>query len=451
MKLSGNVKNAFDGKPEKGVVVMLYDAYGDSLPYKKVPSYFAKTKDDGSYKINNIKAGTYKAFALKDINSNFLFDSPDELIGFSDTLIKITKKTSLNFILFKEIPYKQKLKKASVPEHGHLVFAFAKPVSDSLKLNFISQEPKENVIYEYSNEKDTLHYWFADDLKDTMKIILTDGKKFKDTVRLKPITLEQAKTAKRGEKWQLKVKMNVSKDKLFDLNKEIEIRFNHPLNESLIKHKEKYFEQMDDFDKVLIKEDSTTCDSCEIYAGNKHSLGPKVFGNADALFIHRVIREYSESKTSNDVKTAGWSFGNRTWKENTRYNIFVPPATVTDIFGLINDTIKIDFKTQEEKYYGTLKLNFKIKIKKFILQLVNEKGEVFEEEDILSDYDKGIFYYKYLPPGTYNLRVIYDTNGDGLWTTGNYLKKQQPEKIIYYSKPITIRSNWDLEMEWKVE
>ncbi|MEK6615965.1 MAG: hypothetical protein AABZ32_07620, partial [Bacteroidota bacterium] len=103
---------------------------------------------------------------------------------------------------------------------------------------------------------------------------------------------------------------------------------------------------------------------------------------------------------------------------------------------------------QEEKYYGTLKLTLKMKIRiKYILQLMNEKGEV-------SDYvssDKKNFSYTYLPPGSYKLSIIYDYNGDDKWTTGNYLEKRKPETVIYYSNPITIRSNWDLELDWKVE
>ena len=128
--------------------------------------------------------------------------------------------------------------------------------------------------------------------------------------------------------------------------------------------------------------------------------------------------------------------------------MFIPPGTFTDIFGLKNDTIRVDFKTQEEKYYGTLKLKLNFKSgSKYILQLMSEKGQVFD----YASSANGIYYYTYLPPGPCKLRIINDTNGDGKWTTGNYLQKRQPEKVIYYSSPITIRSNWDLELEWKVE
>ena len=157
LKLSGAVKNAFDLKTEKGILVMLYDTYDDSVSCKKLPSYFARTKEDGSYKINNIKSGIYKVFALKDANANYIYDLPTESIAFSDTLIAINKNSSLDLSLFKEEPQKQKLLKANFSEHGHLLFAFAKSTNDSVKLNFLSQQPKANVIYEYSKEKDSLN------------------------------------------------------------------------------------------------------------------------------------------------------------------------------------------------------------------------------------------------------------------------------------------------------
>jgi hypothetical protein len=142
--------------------------------------------------------------------------------------------------------------------------------------------------------------------------------------------------------------------------------------------------------------------------------------------------------------------GKQLWKENTLYHLFIPPGTFTDILGRTNDTLKIDFKTQEEKFYGTLKLNVKVQKTNsaYILQMLNEKEEVIKKE-IFSETKT--FYYSFLRPGKYKLSIIYDSNKDGKWTTEDYLLHKQPEKVIYYPGEITIRSNWDLEMEWKVE
>ena len=369
-----------------------------------------RSNTDGSYKINNIRSGTYKAFGLKDVNSNYIFDSEEEHVGFSDSLITISKNTKQNFVLFKEEPLKQKLRKAIFAEHGHIIFSFTKPAKTYSKLHFLSQEPKEKVLAEHSINNDTLHYWFTEDLKEFMKIEISEEGKILDTVLLRPITTEQAKTSSRGNKWMLVSTLNVGKDKPFDFKKPIVIKFNHPIQEKNVN---------------------------EI---NLESGGKKILFTNQADFSDDTFRNF---------------FFHFPFNQDSSYKLFIPPGTFTDIFGLKNDTIKINFKTQEEKYYGTLKLILTMKSNpKYILHLINEKGEVFDsgtyqwQESVAG---RRIYSFLYLPPGAYKIRIIYDTNGDGKWTTGNYFAKRQPEKVIYFSGAVTIRSNWDLEVDWKVE
>ena len=53
-----------------------------------------------------------------------------------------------------------------------------------------------------------------------------------------------------------------------------------------------------------------------------------------------------------------------------------------------------------------------------------------------------------MKPGNYKLKYIADENNDKKWTAGNYWKKNQPEKVYWYNQNITLRANWDLEIEW---
>jgi hypothetical protein len=52
--------------------------------------------------------------------------------------------------------------------------------------------------------------------------------------------------------------------------------------------------------------------------------------------------------------------------------------------------------------------------------------------------------FEYLPPGKYIIRVIKDVNDNNKWDTGNYLKKIQPEEVIYLPEEIDVRANWDV-------
>jgi hypothetical protein len=50
-------------------------------------------------------------------------------------------------------------------------------------------------------------------------------------------------------------------------------------------------------------------------------------------------------------------------------------------------------------------------------------------------------------PGEYELRILYDTNKNGVWDPGDYFSKpkRQPEKVQNLEVRITIKPNWDNE------
>ncbi len=402
LSLKGNVKDALTLSPQKDVLVMLYSTSDDSLPLKKLPNYFAKTAENGSFKINNIRSGQYKVFALKDANANYKYDSPDENIGFLDSLLDITTNRSADLLLFKESPKKQFIRKAKAIEFGHLQFVFNKPVT-ALYLKPLNYVPKDSVweIEEFNKTNDTLDLWLPNYEKDTLKLIVSDDKRTLDT-------LEFAIPPKNSKEKKFKFNYKTNAGGLLDMNREVSVQFNHYLADNLIP-----------VDSVRIKEDSTR------YTKN----------DIDILQSGRVVKIAK--------RKSGY------WKENTRYKMLIPPGTVTDVFGLKNDSIKIEFRTRELKNYGTLKINIDLPSDLFgsLFQLLTTKDEVVVERPII---DSKPFTLEYLMPQEYKMRLVIDKNKNRKFDTGNYLKHQQPEKVIYYPGKITIRSNWDLEQDWKI-
>jgi hypothetical protein len=81
----------------------------------------------------------------------------------------------------------------------------------------------------------------------------------------------------------------------------------------------------------------------------------------------------------------------------------------------------------------------------YVYQLLNEQNAVVDEQKI-----SGLktLHYKQLQPGKFSLKLIADNNKNGFWDTGNYNKKQQPEKIYNFSGSLVVRPNWDLEETW---
>jgi hypothetical protein len=48
------------------------------------------------------------------------------------------------------------------------------------------------------------------------------------------------------------------------------------------------------------------------------------------------------------------------------------------------------------------------------------------------------------------MRCFADTNGNGIWDTGEYGSLSQPEMVHYFPKPMNVRAGWDVEQAWDV-
>jgi hypothetical protein len=430
LTLKGKVQNAFNHSTEKGILVMLYSNFDDSVIYKKLPDYFAKTKEDGTFQINNIKDGKYKLVALKDANSNYKYDGENESIGFVDAPIDPSEKKSILIDLFQEPAKKLYLKKRIHNEYGKIVFIFNKP-TDSLHITPINYTFNEkDILLDYSKNKDTLNYWIKNFDKDSLKLQVSNGYKILDTVEFKMIKKEDALKTKKNP-LKLKLLNNFNGNQGVDLNGEIKLTFSQPI------------QTINDKINVSLKKDSTLMKNL-IFIKDDFYKGKKIeICLADSTIM---VEDPNKKGVFIHAPTLSTNIG---LKENTSYHLFIPPGTFTDIFGLTNDTIKMDFKTHEEKYYGSVKLTINTaEIKgQYIIQLLDEKENLVRESYI----KKGeAVTYEYLHPQLYKLKIIEDENNNGKWDSGDYLQKQQPEKVIYYNGTINVRSNWDLDLEWKI-
>ena len=200
---------------------------------------------------------------------------------------------------------------------------------------------------------------------------------------------------------------------------------------------------------------------------------------------------------------------NYDFKQDTTYKLKIDSLCFTDIFGNYSDTIVETFTMQKKDFYGDILLNvsnvggikldsliylidtvqivrsFQIKdtlqldssfqvtdsllldsmitdsiVKQIQIDSILNKGQIIiqlitkdkeEKEEIIKEIkltkDKNIII-EHLQPETYYLKLIYDANSNNKWDTGDYLKHVQPEKIIYYKKPIGVQSGFDTEVDW---
>jgi hypothetical protein len=128
------------------------------------------------------------------------------------------------------------------------------------------------------------------------------------------------------------------------------------------------------------------------------------------------------------------------FKKTYKLNLY--PNALTDIFNTSNDTIISQFKTRSLEDYGEITLDVKnTKMTPIIVQLTDLNDKTIAQET--TSVSKNISF-KYLTPNKYKIRIIYDTNNNGKWDTGNYLAKKQPELVEYLPEIQEVRANWQV-------
>lgn len=127
--------------------------------------------------------------------------------------------------------------------------------------------------------------------------------------------------------------------------------------------------------------------------------------------------------------------------EDKKYELNIGDSAFVSYEGVKNKKVKNIVQFRKVEDYGNIIINLNNN-ENIIYELINEKNDIVRRT--LNEKEK--LNFTYLLPGTYRLRMIKDENNNGNWDTGNYNKKQQPEKVEYYINPIKIRANWDLEI-----
>ena len=452
MRMGGHVYDSYSKKPVENAFVMLYNKNAaDSVPMKKLPLYLARTDSTGYFAITNIKNGEYKAIALKDLDKNYMFSSSKEAIAFNDSIYKtiafpvvvndtIFKKDTtkidtiikrnatafgpedINLFLFTEKETNQYLVDASRTDRYSLNFRFAIERKGSFKCKFLSVDKDESVfLKERSITNDTLKYWIKDPEVynlDSLKIELsywrTDSlgrlAKFKDTVDFdyedEEILLKHKKP-KKGKKAPinyLKVKYNFAS--MIDPDSKLNILFEEPIKENL---------------DSLIKVQRVVNDS--VFVNEKLTI------LRDSLNVRKYYLDFP-------------------FKAGERYKLCADSASIHSLYGRFINKIKKEFSVDKNETYATCDVSIKNAAYPAILNLYTKNGKDIKIHKTLFINKDGKYTFKYIKPGTYFLMMIHDKNNNGIWDTGKYIDRIQPENVFYLDKEIKVRENWEYSEEW---
>ncbi|MDN6279797.1 MAG: Ig-like domain-containing protein [Psychroflexus sp.] len=385
LKVDGHVRDAFEREPDENISVLLYrvdSTFADSTVYKTLPTYIAYTDSVSNFSVENVKEGRYKVIALSDKNNNYLFNPKSDKIDFLEKEIDLPTDEEFELSVFKtELDFKSDRPKQI--SQMHFEFGYEGKL-DSAQINVISEVPADFDYRVYNDiEKDTLHYWYKPYTEKDSLLFEVRNQGYRDTLEIRPKEIEI-------DSLQLTAQPKGG----IGFFEDFTLRANTPI------------EKIDTTKFAMLTADSIPIDL-------KIDLDRK---------FNRVGVQFEKT-------------------EKERYALQILPEAITDFYGETNDTLIYKFATKSYSDFGNIDLTIhNIEQYPVIVEMVTDKGKV---EQSLYQEQGNLFEFKYINPGKYYFRIIYDENRNGKWDTGKYLDNRKPEKVIYVKKMLKVRAFFD--------
>jgi hypothetical protein len=447
LSVTGNVYNSFDLEIPEKTVVLMYRDLADSSVKKHFPDYISRLNLNGSFRINNVPKGSYKLYALKDADNSKSYNLEDEEFAFRSLPIEVTPEKNFipevkdtvktikivkavkaakpaikalasdtipgehKLILFKSLRKNHYLTGSSRDLPYKFVYTLSLP-PDSSAFNFsIPGTNPESYLIEKTKDKDTISIWLTDStlysqpqISTIIRYPFTDtlgitGYKT-DTINMRFLAPRTGKASK-VKKPEYTVETNINAGTL------------KPGQIIVIKSKTPFKEA--DTSRIRVYE---TTDSTKI----------KI--------------PYSLKKDSSDFARY---FLKSKFIPGRKYLYIADSAAFGNIFNEITDSTGMKFSVREEDSYSKLTLNLQNYEGGRIIQLLDKSEKLVDEQYMKKD---GKIVFPLLENGFYRVRAIYDIDGDGKWTTGDFSSGRQPEPVSYYPGEIEIKTGWEVEQDW---
>lgn len=460
LRISGMVLAARDLEPQQGMLVGVYSSPHDSLFKTTRLERIAKTDDRGRFTIRGLKPGEYRLFALADVNNDYHWDNPQEDIAFTsfmvapyserievtdtiydlktgavDSLVKRMRTRFLpNDILLNSfnINYKQQyLLNNERIDSTRIHFVF-NAQNDSLPkivpIGYKGATPGSDgwALLERSQHADTLTYWLTDpDLIARDTLLMAASYRATDTSKnlawrtdtLKFITRRPRADKKKESREKVKkdsvavvpsLKATISPAGTLDIDASPVLEFEQPIASI----------NPDAFHLQVMKDTVWTA------SPHRVKLVP-----LDTVARRRYLLEFPKEFEG-------------------KYRITADTLAATGIYGLSTAPLKQDLtvKKQSDYFDMTMKITGLNDTVPAFVELLNAQDNPVRTATV----NNGVAKFVNVPLGTYYARLVEDTNGNGLYDTGDYDSQRQPEYVYYYPQAIKIKKRWDVSQDWNI-
>lgn len=464
MEVAGTVLAAENLEPIKGILVGLHadttDTAFTARPFDRV----ARTDSRGRFTVKGVAPGSYRVYALKDMDGNFKKDRGEMMAALRRTIttssypdvrydtvwhdsirydsiitVHYTHYTPDDLVLLayteNNVPRHYLKAQRDVPEWFRTYFTAASkhvPVVQGLNFN------ADSLLLEQRNAtNDTITYWLRDvniPQVDTLQFAYTyeafDDSLGHDTLRTDTLTLTPKQTMARrlklkaedDAKWQKQLEKRHKKgDHSQDTPPQQFLKVGTRRSSGISPIQNPVF---------TFEEPITRLDTAAIH----------LFLKQDTLWLPAPCEVVVPPPPVMSFTVRG------EWRYGQQYELRIDSAAITGLYGLVNKPIKNDVSIGKEDDFGSLFLNLPGADTSAVVQLLTSDTKVERQERS----SQGRVDFFYIKPGTYYLRLFYDHNGNDRWDTGDYATGLEPEEVFYFPTKLEVRANWDIEQTWNV-
>ena len=391
-----------------GIHRNLSDTAISKIPFTQV----ARTDSSGVFFIHNIQEGTYRLYGLMDGSRDYLYQ-PGEAIAYANDPIHVDTTTQEQYpvlYLFEEDKVRHYLGRTTREKRNLIQTVFSAP-QDSMPR--IVAPWYERSLLDASVGKDTLRFWLldsADIAQDSLEMEITYA--WSDSLynlvdKTDTVTIvyhESRMTEKARRKKEaadrvrpLGVMSNASSR--FQVYDTLRIDFDCPAR--------------------------SLCDTM-IHLTTKHD-------STEVPVPIRGIQPIDSAHLHYHVLAS--------LVPGESYTLLVDSAAAYDVYGHCCKSCSFPLTLRRKEDYATLKVNMTHFDKRAVIQLLSDKDTPIRS---LRAQENGVLF-DHLDPATRYLRLYIDQNGDGKWTTGDWLTHRQPEPVYYFPSKLNLKANWDFE------
>ena len=506
-QVSGHVLNAENLEPIKGMLVGLYKIgegeEGDSVrelpdsifrttPFERI----SRTDSRGHFVIKGLSPGQYRAFALKDLNQNYVYDQRAEMVAFSDRILTPSSRPdirpdtvwhdSIHYDSIVYTPYThyfpddivltafesalqdRHLLKSERPILQKFSLYFTAPCDTLPRLTGLNFNSDGAFVIDASEHNDSIDYWIKDSLiynLDTLQIQLdffetdTTGNYSLTTDTLRMVSkLTKERIARdlqeRLDEWAKEYKQQVKAERrAAEKAAKEEGKETGKQEEDKQEKKKKKKSDDDDIEIPPLPEEFLAYKTTNIQSmdpdKNIDFIFEEPLETVDLSKIHFSMKvdtlfepaKFLFRQVPDDIRTYRLY---AEWEADSTYQVEVDTGAFVNIYGKRSEAMKRPIRMKRLDSYSTLFVVMQGNWDDAIVQLLSGADKVVKSVKV----EKGHADFYFLNPGVFYLRLFRDLNGNGIWDTGDYDQHLQPEPVYYYPGELTLKAQWEITQDW---